>query len=416
MFATMKAYFKIVQMLLKKGADPNIKSNGGSCPVIEAVKLGRKDIFDLLVSYKADLKVRDMSNKTLLILSAEKGNHKIASVLLQNGADLNAVAFGGYTVLMAGAVGGSLEIVQELFKNNPKLDVDKRNYNKETALILAVKNNNFKVAKLLWTKGARLNFCDEGGWNALMHAAGRGNFAMVNMLLQPRPIKEEHKQGLKGMYSEVYKNMIEKEKINKNEANDYGKTALMLAAEEGYYDVVQLLLKNKASCALKDKDGYTAFTHAVKNSHFEVAELLEKHGGKPSLWSMDGLKNIKLISKFAFKGWFAKRTPVKKEVTKEQVKEQEDVMRVLVARSQKDIEKNLDLHGGEMAKREVREREDQRIVFIPKEEPKKEKRLRLKKRTLKKITSSRTKLHDGFLENYLKILDCNSPIIGFLSI
>jgi len=59
-----------------------------------------------------------------------------------------------------------------------------------------------------------------------------------------------------------------------NDADNRGRTALMIAAELGYLTTVDLLLKRGADPTLKDRDGKTALDLA-KNA--EVRERLAAH-------------------------------------------------------------------------------------------------------------------------------------------
>jgi ankyrin repeat protein len=59
-----------------------------------------------------------------------------------------------------------------------------------------------------------------------------------------------------------------------NDADNRGRTALMIAAELGYAAEVDLLLKHGADATLKDRDGKTALDLA-KNA--EVRERLAAH-------------------------------------------------------------------------------------------------------------------------------------------
>ena len=57
----------------------------------------------------------------------------------------------------------------------------------------------------------------------------------------------------------------------------------MLVANNGHKEVVELLLKNKASPDLQNKNGVTALMMAAVNGHKEVAELLLTKGASPDL-------------------------------------------------------------------------------------------------------------------------------------
>lgn len=79
----------------------------------------------------------------------------------------------------------------------------------------------------------------------------------------------------------------------------YGKTALMLAAEEGHDEFIKHLLGNDADVGIADNSGQTALAWATDEGHEEIARLLmdheEKHGvtlaphdDKDLFWAVKG--------------------------------------------------------------------------------------------------------------------------------
>jgi len=60
-----------------------------------------------------------------------------------------------------------------------------------------------------------------------------------------------------------------------NVRNDAGQTPLMLAAEKGYADMVQVLLQNGANPKLANNQGESALTIALMKGYTRIAESLE---------------------------------------------------------------------------------------------------------------------------------------------
>jgi len=63
------------------------------------------------------------------------------------------------------------------------IDLNIKNKNGYTALILAAKHNNLEMAKLLISKGANLNVQSKLGWTALMYAAYARFIDMTKLLI-----------------------------------------------------------------------------------------------------------------------------------------------------------------------------------------------------------------------------------------
>lgn len=81
---------QIVDYLLKKGADPNLKNNMGQVPLSGAIANDSLEIASLLVK-KTDLKIVDDSGLSLLYHAVISGRLTILTLLLENGADPNFI-------------------------------------------------------------------------------------------------------------------------------------------------------------------------------------------------------------------------------------------------------------------------------------------------------------------------------------
>ena len=67
---------------------------------------------------------------------------------------------------------------------------------------------------------------------------------------------------------------------NVNATDDYGNTALMLAASHGQTEVAEVLLKHGADVNAKNNNGNTALTLATKKGRTKTVELLRRYGAK----------------------------------------------------------------------------------------------------------------------------------------
>ncbi len=67
-------------------------------------------------------------------------------------------------------------------------------------------------------------------------------------------------------------------KVDMHAKDQYGNTALTLAAEGGHTDVVRLLIEKGAAVDAKAKSGHTALTLAVEGGHTDVVRLLIEKG------------------------------------------------------------------------------------------------------------------------------------------
>jgi hypothetical protein len=78
---------EIVELLLKRGADPNVKDDNGQTPLHIAALWGHVDVVRVLLEHRADPNAKDNDGKTPLHYAAEKGHVDVVRVLLERGAD-----------------------------------------------------------------------------------------------------------------------------------------------------------------------------------------------------------------------------------------------------------------------------------------------------------------------------------------
>ena len=108
-------------------------------------------------------------------------------------------------------------------------------------------------------------FSGNGG-TLLMRAAFSGELKIAKFLL-----KEIN-----------FKGVSIKKSTNVNTKDNYGSTALMLAAYSGYSDIMKLLLENKANVNVTDIHGKTALKYAEENGHSELVKILIEFGADKS--------------------------------------------------------------------------------------------------------------------------------------
>jgi len=89
-------------------------------------------------------------------------------------------------------------------------------------------------------------------------------------------------------YKKAY-NLLKRTGVKIDEKNPTAdnKTALMLAAEQGDLNIVNLLITYKAKLNLQDNNGNTALMLAAKNNHFTVVKFLLAHGANPRIKNND---------------------------------------------------------------------------------------------------------------------------------
>ena len=152
-------------------------------------------------------------------------------------------------------------------RNLITMSIDELNDLKEPVIVQAsAEGADFGTLQLLVKAGADINATDAKSWTAVMKASFAGHTKTVEALLsfsQPNSAKLDNK-------------------------NNNGETALLLAAQEGHYEIFQALIGKRASIDVLDNDCSTALMKASQNGHKSIV----KH-----LLDLKDLK-IKLIERF----------------------------------------------------------------------------------------------------------------------
>jgi len=147
-------------------------------------------------------------------------------------------------------------------------NINAKNPDGLTALMVAAFNGHLDVVKQLVEKGADLNERANSGWTALMCAAVEGRTDVARFLLE------------KG--------------ADVNKRDNKGMTALMMSTRTGSIEVVKVLLDKGADVNLKDYWGNTAYTLASQRGHAQIATLLKDTTAKSNTLVMI-LGTLKLI-------------------------------------------------------------------------------------------------------------------------
>lgn len=165
--------------------------------------------------------------------------------MLARGFDPNTVNLNAEPALLYALNEGSLKVFKVLV-NHPKINLNVRNKNGESALMLSSLKGNLPLAKLLIKRDADVN---HPGWTALHYASTGGHTEIIQLLLD------------KSAY-------IDAESPN-------GTTPLMMAARYGNSKAVQLLIDEGADVQHKNQLGFSAMDFAKQGNRPDSLALLE---------------------------------------------------------------------------------------------------------------------------------------------
>ena len=247
--------YESVKWLLNNKADPNSadESSGGMTPLHIAARNNHGDIIRLLLAHGADHHKANNEGETpldiarqfhqqaaeaeltrvdqgrSLLEAVEQGNIEQANTLLESGADPDYQNSQGKTALHFAVSAGQIDLVRLLLQYTNRPDLSDGHY---TALHLAAISGFTEIAGSLLDAGAspaRYTTEDE----LPLHLAARGNHQAMVHLLSVNP------------------------QVDINGVSGEQRTALHIAAQAGFPDMVSLLLTLGAEPRLKDREGNT---------------------------------------------------------------------------------------------------------------------------------------------------------------
>jgi len=174
---------------------------------------------------------------------------------------------------------GQKKMVEILVKN--QTDVNVRDGQGRTPLIIAAINNNSEIVKILLAAKADANIKDNSGTTALGHATIIGHMETFNSLVNSNSDQDSMKTKGAALIIAVGLGRIDmaqkllQSHADVNEKDEEGKTALMHAVIKGNADMVRLLISHGANINAEDKEGHTALTFAKQKKFIQIIQILQ---------------------------------------------------------------------------------------------------------------------------------------------
>lgn len=230
---------------------------------------------------------------TPLMNAASHGNIEIVRFLLDCKANPNLIG-GGHTALYCAIDNGFPEIVTMLLE--AKADIHQKTAEGISPLVKAVDRSHTEVVRVLLKNKADPNITDIG-FTPLTRATykGRGHLEIVTLLCEAKadinvPAQENGYSplilaALNG-YTDIIKYLLNKSELNVEYVNEENTTAFFCACYAGKMSTVKVLFESKKAdidklCGI-NKD-FCPLSIAAISGHAEIVELLLKAGAKSDL-------------------------------------------------------------------------------------------------------------------------------------
>jgi len=232
-------------LLLKSGADPNIRTRNGAIPLDLAHGNGR--LGAVLSEWMGIVVSQGLTDVTRSNTAPQDPLPRVTQSSIDRGKGTNSSDKG--TSLCTASKEGDIETVRSLLDSGT--DVNERDDVHRTPVFYASWRGRVEVAKLLIEYGADVNSQDGAGWAPLHTASKNGYLNVVWLLL-------DHDAD-----------------VNTGRHDQW--TALHLASLHGHFEVVETLLKQGANVGVRNDEGRTPSQVASRWGKRDIVQLLSEY-------------------------------------------------------------------------------------------------------------------------------------------
>lgn len=312
MWAIRKKNQPIVEILLEKGADVNLKDGDGNSALIHAAFFDFEDAVKTLLGKGANVNEANKEGVNALMMAAKRGSFSIIKVLLERGADINAKARPNnkigllhsrmnstlISVSSSGAIMSTSIDWNQVDISNSRPDGGYQGYyasyyigGDSTALHMAAATGQAQAVRALLENGANVD--SKAKDNATPLA-----LAFMYLFLERRTSSS---------YRETIQLLLDKgadpnTRVDDDRPWEKEYTALHLASKYGRDDLVKPLLSKGADINAKSKDWWTPLMTAVFWGKVGPVEELIAGGADIAFRNKKGQNALDMARKYKGKG------------------------------------------------------------------------------------------------------------------
>lgn len=270
----------VLMIFTSNGADVNIRNKQGLTPLATAIEHSYSDLIAFYVRCNADIHAEDSKGMTPLIRVLNRSDELYKSVVIQQ--NVNSIDSEGNTPLLI-ALKKNADYSKIEYIANLGCNINTRNREGNSALSLAVTQNNREAGELLLKKGADIFSANKNNISPLRLALTENN-GSEQWLINSSTITARDGSGNTVLHyaaewqlPQAVSYLIQKgADINATNAN--GETPLFHAAKSDNTETIDILLAGKASINARDQLGSTPLHAAVRWNALTSADKLISKG------------------------------------------------------------------------------------------------------------------------------------------
>ncbi|GFV25765.1 putative ankyrin repeat protein RF_0381 [Trichonephila clavipes] len=173
----------VVSVLLNAGVNPNSPNAFRKTPLRMAMKYGQEmPVINELIKFGANINVLDGKDNSALHCAVAHFRQPVVDAFLKLKADVNIKNSDGNNVLHQCVLCDDLYTIRKILQSKDySADIDAKNNNDETPLMLAVKSGNYEIVKELLSFEASVLIPDKYG-SSLLHAALKKPYPNLNLI------------------------------------------------------------------------------------------------------------------------------------------------------------------------------------------------------------------------------------------
>ena len=304
-FAVLYNCPKIVELLVKSGANINKKDTYWRTPLLLACKYGYSQIAEYLIKCGAKVDKCDNSNNSPLHYACAFGNLQCVKVLLENGADVNFSNMWKYLPIEIALLKNHLGIVDYLINNNFfSINTPFGNGNSFLLYYLTdIQESTFAQIKyIIEKKKANAQMSNHNKMNAFHFLAHFSYKKFLNEFLSKSEYfklnEKMHKSKYHPEYIKLLKQYVFYLKDNGCEVdlkNNIGQTPIFFALKNKNFELAKILIENyskEINIKNIDNNGFNVFDYAFKDGASLIEECIEFIDSMFKIYQKDLDKNF----------------------------------------------------------------------------------------------------------------------------